>query len=108
MGVEIQNTTNKQQLAGKMQITTKIQRTTEVSKRSYNNYCGKVQILTDLLQSYSPFTLDVKSKVTAANITKILQNTQNTQEYSKCSNFKIILRSLGATPVYSDKLHQID
>ena len=75
-----------------MQITTKIQKTTDVSKRSYNNYSGK----------------DVKSKVTATNITKILQNTQNTQEYSKYSNSKIILRSLGATPMYSDKLHQID
>ena len=71
-----------------MQITAEIQRTTEVSKRSYNNYSGKVQILTDLLQSYLPFTLDVKSKVTAANITKILQNTQNTQEYSKYSTSK--------------------
>ena len=83
MGVEIQNTTNKQQLVGKMQMTTEIQRTTGVLKRSFNSYSGKVQMLTDLLQSYSPFTLDVKSKVTAANVTKILKNTQNTQEYSK-------------------------
>ena len=54
MGVEIQNTTNKQQMAGKMQINTENQRNTEVSKRSYNNYSGKVQILTDLLQITRP------------------------------------------------------
>ena len=63
-------------------------------------------------KSYSFFTLDAKSKVTAANNTKIcprypkysiiLKILNNTQKYS------IIPRSLGATPVYSDKLHQID
>ena len=42
MGVEIQNTTNKQQLAEKTQMTTEIQWITEVLKRSYNNYSGKV------------------------------------------------------------------
>ena len=43
MGVEIQNTTNKQQLAEKMQITTGIQKTTEVSKRSYNTTPAKYE-----------------------------------------------------------------
>ena len=51
MEVEIQNTTNKQQMAGKMQINTE---NTEVLKGSYNNYSGKVQILTNLLQITRP------------------------------------------------------
>ena len=104
MGVEIQNTTNKQQLAGKMQITTEIQRTTEVLKRSYNNYSGKVQILTDLLQSYSPFTLDVKSKRYCC------QYHKNTPKYPKYSRILKILKFRNNAEVsrsYTHVLRQI-
>ena len=105
MGVEIQNTTkinNKWQEKCKSLLK---------FKRSLRSQKGATILLRKVLidlQSYSPFSLDVNSKVTAANITKISQNTQNTQEYSNYSKFKIILRSLGATPMYSDKLHQSD
>ena len=66
-----------------MQNITKIPKTTEVSKRSYNNYSGKVQILTDLLQKLLALHSGRKIKKLLlpiapkyAKIPKILNNTQ--------------------------------
>ena len=79
MGVEIQNTTKiNNNWQEKYKELMKFKRLLR-SQQGATILLRKVQILTDLLQSYSPFTLDVKSKVTAANTTKIRQNTQNTQ-----------------------------
>ena len=90
-----------------MQLTTETQRTTEVSKRSYNNYSGKVQILTDFLQSYSPFTLDVKSKVTAANITKKKKNTPKYPKYSRILEILKLQNNTEVSRSYTHVLQQI-